>query len=316
MMQALPAEVTVKTHTMPRMFTLIELLVVVAILAILAALLLPLLAQARDAAMLTFCSNNQRSIYVQAAMYADDFDGALPERCGNAGFSRYPFRGHSADHPSHPWGVGSSIYNNHVKGIGNFLEQYCGYEMRKANGWNNQWFRRGNTIFHCPSSPLKFEDGYTASIDYFLAGFGAHQYRSAYGWSSYGPYPVAFPRLYLMGRYQDYRMAFIVDMHNHGNAGNITASDGATYRYTYDTNETYYYVAEYGGMIHMPKDFIAVRMGVNNQSSGSWWLGEYPLGVNQIQYIGTSNDEHSGGWWGGNPVNVSNPADRRHFGYP
>ena len=59
-------------------FTLIELLVVVAIIAILAAILLPSLVSARTHARLTTCCNNLRQIYFGVAMYADDWNDAIP----------------------------------------------------------------------------------------------------------------------------------------------------------------------------------------------------------------------------------------------
>ena len=66
-----------------RAFTLIELLVVIAIIAILAALLLPVLASAKERARRVNCKNSQRQFLLAIHLYGDDNEQRLPSGAPN-----------------------------------------------------------------------------------------------------------------------------------------------------------------------------------------------------------------------------------------
>ncbi|MGO8764883.1 MAG: DUF1559 domain-containing protein [Limisphaerales bacterium] len=64
-------------------FTLIELLVVIAVIAILAAMLLPVLARAKEAGRRIYCLNNLRQLGLASQMYVNDFQDQYPARNEN-----------------------------------------------------------------------------------------------------------------------------------------------------------------------------------------------------------------------------------------
>lgn len=63
----------------PEGFTIVELLIIVGIISVLVAILLPMLARAREMASRVQCTSNLRQIAAASVAYAADNDGMFPE---------------------------------------------------------------------------------------------------------------------------------------------------------------------------------------------------------------------------------------------
>jgi prepilin-type N-terminal cleavage/methylation domain-containing protein len=132
-----------------RGFTLIELLVVIAIIAILAAMLLPVLASAKERAKRISCVNNLRQVALGLNLYATDNTDFLPPlKWRNSGNLQYPyemFRYSPVDVP-----IPTSTYDSD------------GGPYNLGCIWSGQLVKDGK-IYYCPSN-LK---GDSTTYDYY-----------------------------------------------------------------------------------------------------------------------------------------------------
>ncbi len=67
-----------RTPRIARGFSLIELLVALAVIVVLIGLMIPAISRVRSTTHRVICSSNARQLGLGIAMYADDYDGALP----------------------------------------------------------------------------------------------------------------------------------------------------------------------------------------------------------------------------------------------
>ena len=133
-------------------FTLIELLIVIAVIAILSAILLPVLAVARERASHLNCTNNLRQWGLALTMYLDD-NRVFPLAKIPNGTPDAP-GGYNEDQPS--W---SALETFHAAGQGDFvwynvLPSYAGgqplWQIALSNGTTN--FVNAKKIFDCPTA--------------------------------------------------------------------------------------------------------------------------------------------------------------------
>jgi prepilin-type N-terminal cleavage/methylation domain-containing protein len=106
---------SVRSSSERRAFTLIELLVVIAIIAILAAMLLPVLASAKNRAQMVTDLDNIKQMMLATHMYANDSSDYLPMP-GGWNWMGSPCWAAGANFPLAPGGSGSTLatYNSFI----------------------------------------------------------------------------------------------------------------------------------------------------------------------------------------------------------
>ena len=108
-------------------FTLIELLVVIAIIAILAALLLPVLASAKEKGKRVACKSNMRQAITTVHMYGMDWQDKVPS-------------GRDNNDEWHALRMSSRSWTNMVQYTGNFKVMDCpNFTFGTQSRYNGQW---------------------------------------------------------------------------------------------------------------------------------------------------------------------------------
>ena len=167
-----------------RGFTLIELLVVIAIIAILAAMLVPVLAKAREKACRIGCTNSLRQWGLALTMYLDD-NKIFPLAKIPNGTPGAP-SGYNEDDPS--W---SALAVFHAAGQGNAawynaLPSYAGgvplWQIALSKGTTN--FAGAKKIFDCPTAGELSSD-FASNPDRIVFNFGMN-YKGNYGLAGIG----------------------------------------------------------------------------------------------------------------------------------
>src|SRR5262249_25544652 len=124
-------------------FTLIELLVVIAIIAILAAMLLPVLARAKEKAFIANCLSNLRQLGVTMTMYTSD------------NREHFPFWG--GDGPFMPFGDVLKLYDPYVS-TNNRAFFRCPAD--RGRGFNIEWVVRYGSSVGITTNQLLFPNSY------------------------------------------------------------------------------------------------------------------------------------------------------------
>ncbi len=111
----------------PNAFTLIELLVVIAIIAILAAMLLPVMATAKEKAKRVACKSNIRQAIIVVHMYGNDSQDKVPD-------------GRDNNDEWHAIRIRSTSYTNMIQYSGNLKIMDCpNYSFGTQTRYSSDW---------------------------------------------------------------------------------------------------------------------------------------------------------------------------------
>ncbi|HEX3624072.1 MAG TPA: DUF1559 domain-containing protein [Verrucomicrobiae bacterium] len=167
-----------------RGFTLIELLVVIAIIAILGAILLPVLAKAREKAVRTGCMSNLRQWGLALTMYLDD-NRIFPLAKIANGTPGAP-SGYNEDQPSwsalttfHTAGQGDDVWYNALPSYARGLPLW---KIAQANSTTN--FVAARKIFDCGTAQ-ELPSDFVSTPDRIVFNYGMN-YKGNYGLNGIG----------------------------------------------------------------------------------------------------------------------------------
>jgi prepilin-type N-terminal cleavage/methylation domain-containing protein len=142
-------------------FTLVELLIVIAIIAILAAILLPVLAAAKQKGLIAECLSNQKQLVLAWQLYADENNGNIVgSQCELKTDWRIAPEGSAFVMPAIPSSVPTTPNQNRT--LNEFLD-----EQGFMQGGLYSYCKNPD-IIHCPADRRDLIAGYTAFDSYSM----------------------------------------------------------------------------------------------------------------------------------------------------